>query len=76
MDALDESCRIHDFCYDERGYFSCSCDKELLERLAQVQCETFRCRQYLPRIRGVFKFNQGICHIKVGRETHFDVSFC
>ena len=29
MDKLDELCQKHDNCYGERGYFACSCDREL-----------------------------------------------
>lgn len=28
-DELDELCRRHDLCYEQRGYFSCRCDVEL-----------------------------------------------
>jgi len=30
IDALDKACQKHDKCYSKRGYFACSCDKELL----------------------------------------------
>ena len=29
VDKLDELCQKHDNCYGERGYFACSCDREL-----------------------------------------------
>ena len=28
-DNVDACCRDHDKCYEERGYLSCSCDREL-----------------------------------------------
>lgn len=33
IDPVDAVCKAHDLCYDERGYFDCSCDREMLERL-------------------------------------------
>jgi len=30
IDAVDAVCERHDHCYDERGYFDCSCDRELV----------------------------------------------
>jgi len=30
QDILDRGCQIHDKCYEEKGYFSCSCDWELV----------------------------------------------
>jgi hypothetical protein len=30
VDDLDACCQGHDGCYDQRGYFACSCDRELL----------------------------------------------
>ena len=33
IDAVDEVCRRHDQCYDERGYFDCSCDRDLIARM-------------------------------------------
>lgn len=29
VDILDAQCKKHDLCYDRKGYFSCSCDREL-----------------------------------------------
>ena len=29
IDALDAACKLHDQCYDEKGYLACSCDREL-----------------------------------------------
>lgn len=30
QDVLDRGCQIHDMCYEDKGYFSCSCDWELV----------------------------------------------
>jgi hypothetical protein len=30
IDNVDQCCQSHDRCYDARGYFACSCDRELL----------------------------------------------
>ena len=30
IDAVDAACQTHDACYLQRGYFNCSCDRELL----------------------------------------------
>lgn len=35
-DAIDESCRDHDACYSERGYFDRECDVALIERLTKL----------------------------------------
>lgn len=34
VDSTDECCMNHDHCYEKRGYFACSCDRELLSCLA------------------------------------------
>lgn len=31
IDTLDSLCRTHDFCYEDRGYFACSCDNALIK---------------------------------------------
>ena len=33
IDKVDQVCCLHDKCYDDRGYFDCSCDHELLQRM-------------------------------------------
>ncbi|MED1643609.1 phospholipase A2 family protein [Brevibacillus agri] len=33
IDDIDRCCKKHDRCYQKRGYFSCSCDQELLRCL-------------------------------------------
>lgn len=33
IDRLDTACMHHDQCYGKRGYFSCSCDQELLDEI-------------------------------------------
>ena len=33
IDAVDEVCFRHDRCYEERGYFDCSCDRDLIARM-------------------------------------------
>jgi len=30
IDAVDEACMMHDLCYDNRGFFDCGCDRELI----------------------------------------------
>ncbi|WP_197059361.1 hypothetical protein [Cryobacterium sp. MLB-32] len=30
IDVLDSICQTHDRCYDDRGYFACSCDREIV----------------------------------------------
>lgn len=30
VDILDTACMVHDKCYDSKGYFACSCDRELI----------------------------------------------
>ncbi|MFF5996551.1 phospholipase A2 family protein [Lysinibacillus sp. KU-BSD001] len=30
QDLLDRGCQIHDKCYEDKGYFTCSCDWELV----------------------------------------------
>lgn len=32
IDVVDMCCKSHDQCYDQRGYSTCSCDKELLQQ--------------------------------------------
>ncbi|MED4784631.1 phospholipase [Brevibacillus choshinensis] len=34
IDDIDRCCKRHDLCYEKRGYFSCSCDRELLRCLS------------------------------------------
>lgn len=34
IDDVDACCQAHDQCYGRRGYFSCSCDRELLDCIA------------------------------------------
>lgn len=34
IDDVDACCQAHDQCYGRRGYFSCSCDNELLNCIA------------------------------------------
>ena len=33
IDKVDELCMLHDMCYEERGYFNCKCDLELIAAL-------------------------------------------
>lgn len=33
IDALDEACKVHDFCYTQQGYFDCGCDKALNQQV-------------------------------------------
>lgn len=33
INDVDDCCRQHDFCYDRKGYFSCSCNRDLLNCL-------------------------------------------
>lgn len=33
-DKLDSLCKTHDQCYGSRGYFACSCDKNLVGRIS------------------------------------------
>ena len=33
IDALDNICMIHDKCYENMGYFACSCDNDLRNRI-------------------------------------------
>lgn len=35
IDGVDEQCKKHDECYASRGYFACSCNKELIQNLAR-----------------------------------------
>ncbi|WP_213025824.1 phospholipase A2 family protein [Brevibacillus reuszeri] len=35
IDDIDSCCKKHDICYEKRGYFSCSCDRELLNCLSK-----------------------------------------
>lgn len=30
IDAVDQCCKTHDECYDDRGYWNCNCDRELV----------------------------------------------
>ncbi len=30
IDKIDKACKVHDECYDNRGYFDCKCDQELV----------------------------------------------
>lgn len=34
LDLVDQACKQHDLCYEQRGQFSCSCDVELNEEIA------------------------------------------
>ena len=31
QDDVDTCCKVHDECYDARGYFACSCDRALMD---------------------------------------------
>lgn len=33
IDWLDGQCRAHDYCYGDRGYGDCTCDKVFIDRL-------------------------------------------
>lgn len=33
IDVLDSICRTHDRCYGARGYFACSCDREIVKNI-------------------------------------------
>ena len=33
VDVLDSICRTHDQCYGSRGYFACSCDRNIVESI-------------------------------------------
>jgi hypothetical protein len=33
LDPVDRVCCLHDRCYDDRGYFDCSCDRDLIGRM-------------------------------------------
>lgn len=33
IDTLDRLCQTHDRCYGNRGYFACSCDRELVQAI-------------------------------------------
>jgi len=37
VDVWDRACRAHDKCYEARGHYSKSCDKEFLSRLRKLQ---------------------------------------
>ncbi|KGJ71921.1 hypothetical protein GY21_18840 [Cryobacterium roopkundense] len=30
VDVLDSICQTHDRCYEDRGYFACSCDRKIV----------------------------------------------
>lgn len=34
VDGIDRCCQAHDRCYGRRGYFACSCDRDLVKCLA------------------------------------------
>jgi hypothetical protein len=36
VDAVDQQCKIHDACFDSKGYFDCGCDRALLENMHQA----------------------------------------
>lgn len=36
IDIIDYYCREHDYCYEDRGYFNCSCNQTLLNGLFSV----------------------------------------
>jgi len=33
INAVDRACKVHDFCYQKKGYFDCGCDKAMNETL-------------------------------------------
>jgi len=33
INSVDRACMVHDFCYQEKGYFDCGCDKALNDEL-------------------------------------------
>ncbi|KAI8465476.1 MAG: phospholipase A2 domain-containing protein [Monoraphidium minutum] len=37
IDALDTCCQAHDRCYDDSGYFSCACDRQITDCMERVQ---------------------------------------
>jgi hypothetical protein len=40
IDAVDAVCKAHDSCYDSRGYFNCSCDRELIASMPRAILDT------------------------------------
>lgn len=38
-DALDQACMHHDKCYDDKGYFNCECDGDLVSRIDRALLE-------------------------------------
>ena len=44
IDPVDDACRKHDICYQEKGYFSCACDERLMKRLFRLKQDKWRGR--------------------------------
>lgn len=40
IDMTDFSCKEHDACYEEKGYFYASCDEELINNLKRITPQT------------------------------------
>jgi len=48
IDLLDNQCKIHDFCYSDKGDFDCGCDRQLVTDLDNNQKKRlFTPEQYL-----------------------------
>jgi len=62
IDGLDEACKRHDYCYLEKGNFSCECDKTIVEEIDNALV--------LNEIKGSSR------HIARSIRTHFQGSPC
>lgn len=44
IDYVDSACKIHDACYEKKGYFNCECDMELLGSISSMESMVRRSR--------------------------------
>jgi hypothetical protein len=60
-DSVDECCMKHDKCYNEKGYFHCGCDKELLRCLDKKRDLRTNKGRYAHVIYNYFKLQSVNC---------------
>lgn len=61
IDAVDAACRSHDQCYDQRGYFNCGCDRNLIASLPAAIAATPTTQGKAGGVAVMAYFNAAAC---------------